>query len=98
MKRIALVVTLLALTASAAIAAPLTGKVIAVDKERIQVVAKGKLESWVKKGGKVRLLEGRGIFVGVASDTLTIEAKVADKVKVGDEIELRKPRPGVSGC
>jgi hypothetical protein len=98
MKRFALSVVLLALGASVAFAAPLTGKVITVEKEQLRVVLNAKPESWIKKGGKVRVLEGRAFVVEIAGDTLTLSTPKAEKAKVGDEIKILKPRAGVAGC
>lgn len=98
MKRIALALALVALGASVALAAPLTGKVLTVEKEQLRVVLNAKPESWIKKGGKVRVLEGRGLIVEIAGDTLVISTPKAEKAKVGDEIKILKPRAGVAGC
>jgi hypothetical protein len=34
----------------------------------------------------------------MAGDTLTLSTPRAEKAKVGDEIKILKPRPGVAGC
>jgi hypothetical protein len=77
---------------------PVTGAVVEVQKEQVRVVVKGDLPAWIKKGGKVRLFDTRAFVVEIAADTLTLSTKKADKAKVGDEVKLLKPRPGVAGC
>lgn len=98
LRRLALTLALLAFGTAAALAAPLNGKVTAIDKDKVQVVVAGKLADWVKKGNPVRFLGTKGKIVSVSADTVTIATPKSGTAKVGQAVTLEKPRPGVSGC
>jgi hypothetical protein len=98
-KRLAFALVLLALGASLALAAPMSGKVISINKPEVRVVVKGKLADWVKKGAPVRFLSMRGTITGVSADTVSISSPKAEKTKVGAIVTLEKPRsPSAAGC
>ncbi len=101
-KRFALALVTLAFGATAAAAAPppapMNAKVIAINKDTVQVVLEGKAADWMKKGGKVRFLGGRAYIVAIATDTLSITTPKSSQTKVGAAVKLEKPRAGVSGC
>lgn len=97
-RRVVLPLVLLAFTATTALAAPMKGKVTSIEKDKVRVVVAGKLAEWIKKGSKVRFLSARGMIAGVSADTVSITTPKASQAKVGQEVTLEKPRPGVSGC
>ncbi len=98
LKRLALVLGLLVFGAVAALAAPLNGKITAVDKDQVKVQVVEKLPDWVKVGKNVRFLATKGKVLAVAGDVVTLSTTKAGTVKVGQAVTLEKPRPGVSGC
>lgn len=98
LKRLALTLGLLVFGAAVAFAAPLNGKITAIDKDQVKVQVVEKLPDWVKAGKNVRFLATKGKIVAVAADVVTITTPKAGTAKVGQAVTLEKPRPGVSGC
>jgi hypothetical protein len=98
LKRLALTGALLAIAATAAFAAPMSGKVVAVKKLEVRVVVTGKLADWVKKGAGVSFLGTRGKIAGVAADTVIISSPNAAKTKAGAAVTFDKPRATAGGC
>lgn len=96
--RIVLTVALLAGFATAALAAPITGKVIKVQDKQVRVVLSVKPAVWMKKGAFVRFLGGRSTLTAVGGDTLTITTPNAAKTKVGESVTVEKPRASAAGC
>ncbi len=98
LRRLALACLVTAFAASAALAAPMTGKVLQVQKKQVRLVLTSKAADWVKKGAAVRFLGARGTIVSVAKDTLVVSTPNAAKTKPGETVTLDKPRAGVAGC
>lgn len=98
LKRLALALGLLVFMAAVALAAPLKGKILTIEKDQVQVKVTDKLEDWIKKGASVRFLAAKGKIVSVAGDTVTVSSTKAGTAKVGQDVTLEKPRAGVSGC
>jgi hypothetical protein len=91
-------------TAFAAQAATPTGKVVAVEGNKIQIVVQGEVTAWMKKGGVVKVSNEAGKIVEsaakvteAAEKTLTLTTREDATVKVGDTISLQKGRV-TSGC
>ena len=97
-KPLALALVLVTLGVTVALAAPVKGKVVAIDKNRVTVVVAEKLPTWAKKGMNVRFLEARSLIVAISADTVTISCPKAAKTKVGSAVTLEKPKAGVAGC
>ena len=103
---IALVITLsfgFAL-AFAAQATATTGKVVAVDGNKIQISIQGETAAWMKKGGVVKLsneagkvMENSAKVTELAEKMMTITTKEAAPVKVGDTVSLQKGKV-TTGC
>jgi hypothetical protein len=91
-------------SAFAAQAAAPTGKVVAVDGTKIQIVVQGEIAAWMKKGGVVKvsneagkILESAAKVTEAAEKTLTLTTKEAAAVKVGDTVSLQKGKV-TTGC
>jgi len=97
-KRLALTALFLAIGVAAAFAAPMPGKVVAVDKQDVRVIVTGKLPAWAKKGASVKFLGARATITGVASDTLTIRSPRAAKTKAGEAVTLDQFKATAAGC
>jgi len=98
LKRVALVAVVLILGAALALAAPMAGKVTAIDGKKVQVELTGEKAAWLKKGAPVKWKGGVGRVVEVKDALLTINSKNAGKLKVGDAIELDKGPADLTGC
>ena len=81
-----------------AIAAPMKGKVTAIDGKKVQIELVGEKAAWLKKGAPVKFKGGVGRVVEIKDAALTINSKSAAKLKVGDEIELDKGPADLAGC
>jgi hypothetical protein len=97
-KRFAAVLTALVLTASVALAAPVAGKVTAIDGKKVTVTVTGEKATWMKKGAPVKWKGGVGRIVEIKDATLTVNSKNAASLKVGDELALDKGPAELSGC
>ena len=97
-RRLILTGVLLAMTVSAALAAPISGKVHCIRKQVVCVVLSDKPAVWVKKGAGVRFLGARGTITEVVADTVKISTPRFAKTKVGEVVTLEKPRANVAGC
>jgi hypothetical protein len=98
LKRLALAAVVLILGAVLAPAAPMAGKVTAIDGKKVQVELTGEKAAWLKKGAPVKFKGGVGRVVEVKDMLLTINSKNASKLKVGDAIELDKGPADLTGC
>jgi hypothetical protein len=98
LRRLALTGALLAIVATTALAAPMSGKVVAIKKLDVRVVITGKAPAWVAKGTGVSFLGTRGKITGVAADTVTITSPNAAKTKVGAAVTFDKARASAAGC
>jgi preprotein translocase subunit YajC len=98
MKRLLIAVAVIALGAALALAAPMTGKITAIDGKKVQIELVGEKAAWLKKGAPVKFKGGVGRVVEIKDAALTINSKNASKLKVGDEIELDKGPATLEGC
>lgn len=96
-KHLSVVLMLLVFTAAAVFAAPIPGKVAAIDGKKVQITLTGETEDWVKKNAPVKIKGGTGTITAVEGKKLTITTSKASAMKVGDEVTFEKGRTG-SGC
>jgi ABC-type transporter Mla subunit MlaD len=97
-KRFVAALAVLVLAASVAVAAPVAGKVAAIDGKKVSVTVTGEKATWMKKGAPVKWKGGVGRIVEIKDDTLTVNSKNAAALKVGDELALEKGPAELSGC
>jgi hypothetical protein len=83
--------------AVAVFAAPVAGKVAAIDGRKVQITMTGDKEDWVKKGAAVKIKGGTGTITAVDGVKVTISTSKASDMKVGAEVTFDKGRAG-SGC
>ena len=97
-KKLTLAFLILAFTAGAALAAPLTAKVATVDTKSIQgTLDAEKAPAWVKKGAAIKIKGlGAAKITEVAGKTVTISTSKASDTKVGEAISFDKA--GSVGC
>jgi len=88
----------LALGAPLALAAPMKGKVTAIDGKKVQIELVGEKATWLKKGAPVKFQGGVGRVSEIKDAVLTMTSKNAAKLKVGDAIELDKGPADLAGC
>jgi preprotein translocase subunit YajC len=98
LKRLALVAVVLVLGAALALAAPMAGKVTAIDGKKVSIELSGEKAAWLKKGAPVKFKGGVGRVVEVKDMLLTINSKNASKLTVGDAIEIDKGPATLEGC
>lgn len=97
-KRLPAAVAVVALSAALALAAPMSGKVTAIDGKKVQIELTGEKATWLKKGAPVKFKGGVGRVVEVKDALLTINSKNASKLTVGDAIEIDKGPATLEGC
>ena len=97
-KRLPAAVAVVALSAALALAAPMSGKVTAIDGKKVQIELTGEKATWLKKGAPVKFKGGVGRVVEVKDALLTIKSKNASKLTVGDAIEIDKGPATLEGC
>jgi hypothetical protein len=95
-KRLSVAFVLLAFAAVAVFAAPIAGKVAAIDGKKVQITLTGEKEAWVKKNAAVKIKGGPGTITEVVGTKVTISTSKASELKVGDEVTFEKR--GSSGC
>ena len=95
-KRFLAAIAAVALGATFALAAPVTGKVSAIDGKKVSVAVTGEKADWMKKGAAVKWKGGVGRIIEIKDNTLTVNTKAV--VKVGDELALEKGPATLSGC
>ena len=98
LKRLLVVVAVAVFAASVALAAPMSGKVTAIDGKKVQIELTGEKAAWLKKGAPVKFKGGVGRVVEIKDAALTINTKNAEKLKVGEAIELDKGPADLAGC
>jgi hypothetical protein len=98
LKRWLLTGALLAAMSTTAVAAPMSGKVVRVQKQEVRLVLVGKPADWVKKGTAIKFLGARATILGVAKDTLTVSSPNAAKTKAGETVTFDKARATAAGC
>lgn len=106
-KRLLITFSILIFGVSAALAAeaaPLSGKVVAIEGSKVQLTISGEAPKWLRKGAVVKLADESGKVVetaakvsAVAAENVTITVKNADGMKEGDTLSLQKGRV-MSGC
>lgn len=107
-KRLILVLALLALAASTSAAdkpAPVVGKIFTVKADTLVVNAKFEAADWLKDGAKVKLDfatekggKGKGMIVAVQDSLITIVMPKAEELEVGTEVTVTKARMKMTGC
>jgi preprotein translocase subunit YajC len=98
MKRVLAVLAVLVLGASLALAAPMKGKITAIDQKKVTIELVGEKAPWLKKGASVKFPGGVGRVVEIKDAVLTVNTKDAAKLKKGDAIELDKGPADLAGC
>ena len=98
MKRFLVALAVVVLGAAVALAAPMKGKVTAIEGKKVQIELSGEKAAWLKKGAPVKFQGGVGRVVELKDQALTINSKNAAKLKVGDAIEIDKGPADLTGC
>jgi ABC-type transporter Mla subunit MlaD len=98
LKRFLVALVVVVVGAALALAAPMTGKVTAIDGKKVQVELTGEKATWLKKGAPVKFKGGVGRVVEVKDAIVTFNSKNAAKLTVGDAIELDKGPATLEGC
>lgn len=107
LKRLAFVGILAGIGVTAAMAAPLTGKVHSTAADTVVVVVKFEKPEWMKQGLPVRVVRvekevviGKSMIISVADSTITILTPKgkAKNLKPGAGVTLDKPKAGMAGC
>jgi co-chaperonin GroES (HSP10) len=96
-KRLILVLAVVAFAAGAAIAAPITGKVTSVKNNVVTLAVEGAMADWATKGATVKIKGGKGKIVDVGEKSVTISTTKAPQMKVGETISFDKGRVA-TGC
>jgi predicted secreted protein len=97
-KRFLVALAVVVLGATLALAAPMKGKVTAIDGKKVQVELVGEKADWMKKGAPVKFKGGVGRIVEITDNKVTFNSKKADTLKAGDEIDLDKGPATLEGC
>jgi hypothetical protein len=97
-KRFLVAVSVVALGATLALAAPVKAKVTAIDGKKVTVDLVDEKAEWMKKGAPVKFKGGVGRIREIVDKTITMNSRKADILKVGDEIELDKGPAMLEGC
>jgi len=97
-KRFVVAAAAVALSASLALAAPVKAKVTAIDGKKVTIELVDEKADWMKKGAPVKFKGGVGRIREMVEKTITMNTRAADKLKVGDEIEVEKGPATLEGC
>ena len=97
-KRFVVAAVAVVLSASLALAAPVKAKVTAIDGKKVTVDLVDEKAEWMKKGAPVKFKGGVGRIREIVDKAITMNSKNAEKLKVGDEIELDKGPAMLEGC
>jgi ABC-type transporter Mla subunit MlaD len=97
-KRFLVAVSVVALGATLALAAPVKAKVTAIDGKKVTVELADEKAEWMKKGAPVKFKGGVGRIVDITDNKITMNSRNASKLKAGDEIELDKGPATLEGC
>jgi hypothetical protein len=97
-KRFLTALAIVGLGAALALAAPVKGKIAAIDGKQVQIELVGEKPDWMKKGAAVKFKGGIGRITDITDNKLTMNSKKAVELKVGDEIELDKGPAMLEGC
>jgi len=99
MRRMLFTAALLALVATTAQAAPMTGKVVKVQGSEVRLVFSGKPADWLKKGTTIKCHTAKAVINAIAKDTVVVSCPGADKkTKVGETVTFDKARATGAGC
>jgi len=97
-KRLVVAAAAVVLSASLAFAVPVKAKVTAIDGKKVTVELVDEKAEWMKKGAPVKFKGGVGRIREIVDKTIAMNSKNAEKLKVGDEIELDKGPATLEGC
>ncbi len=97
-RRLTLVLALLAVCAAAALAAPIAGKVESTAGDTLVVKFKAEKIDWLKKGTNVKILGGKGMIIAVQDSLVTITTPKAKEAKAGQEVTFEKAKAAMTGC
>ena len=97
-KRLVVAAAAVVLSASLAFAVPVKAKVTAIDGKKVTVELVDEKADWMKKGAPVKFKGGVGRIREIVDKTIALNSKNAEKLKVGDEIELDKGPATLEGC
>jgi predicted secreted protein len=97
-RRLLVAAAAVALSAGLALAAPVRAKVTAIDGRKVTIELVDGKADWMKKGAPVKFKGGVGRIREIAEKTITMNSRAADKLKVGDEIEVDKGPATLEGC
>ena len=70
--RLSAALMLLVFAAAVVLAAPIPGKVAAIDGKKVQIAVTGETEDWVKKNAPVKIKGGTGTITAVEGKKITI--------------------------
>jgi len=98
MKRVVVALAVALFAGTLALAAPVKAKVTAIDGKKVTVDLVDEKAEWMKKGAPVKFKGGVGRIREIVDKTITMNSKSAEKLKVGDEIELDKGPATLEGC
>jgi hypothetical protein len=98
LKRTLVAAAVLMVAAALALAAPMPGKVTAIDGKKVSVEISGEKAAWLKKGAPVKWKGGVGRVVEIKDSVITMNTKNAAKLTVGDALELDKGPADLTGC
>jgi predicted secreted protein len=97
-KRFLVALSVVALGATLALAAPVKAKVTAIDGKKVTVELVDEKAEWMKKGAPVKFKGGVGRIREIVDKTITMNSKKAEILNVGDEIELDRGPAMLEGC
>ena len=98
-KRVLLLAALLMVAAGVAQAGHLTGKIQTVRGDTLVIQAPVHGVKWVAVGKTVKLDKKiKAVVIAVADSMVTVVAPKAEKLKVGEKVEIKKARRVMSGC
>lgn len=107
LRRLAIVIILVGIGATAALAAPLPGKIQSTAGDTLVVTVKLDKVEWVKPGAPARMvatekgtLIGKCMIISVSDSTVTLLAPKAKAktLKPGADVTIDKPKAGMAGC
>lgn len=105
-KRIASILVLLVVfgvtVALAAPPPPVTGKVVAIEGNEVQIALEGEIPSWVKKNAPLKFADGVGKILAVSEEgvtpvVITVRTKLASKMAVDQPVSFEKGK-AMAGC
>lgn len=97
-RRLTLVLALLSLGVTAALAAPIAGKVKSIAADTVVVKLTGEKADWLKKGVNVKIQGGKGTVIAVGDSTVTIVTPKAKEMKADSTVTFEKAKAAMTGC